>query len=78
MQKRSVEEIKELMVYELMNCSNIYFETTKSKTIDKQVFAWFHLGVFSALKFAGYEEKDLYKALTKAQKELKKVMAVDN
>lgn len=64
------KEIGEILASETINVSKMQMEATKSKMIDKQYWAFFHLGFVANMKLNGVSEKDIDEVLEVAQGEL--------
>lgn len=69
--KRSTEDLGEILASETLHITGMFFNADKKKkSIDRQYWAWLHLGFIAALKLHGYTDKECDEALAKCQSEL--------
>lgn len=66
--EKTNKELAEILANETISISNMYMETNKVKTMDRQFWMFLHLGFYAGLKLMGKSEKDLDDVLVKASK----------
>jgi len=68
MSKKTIKELAEILYVQTVEATNVYFKTTKKKKMDKQLWAWLHIGFLSGIVECGYTEKEAMEviALTKS------------
>jgi Holliday junction resolvasome RuvABC DNA-binding subunit len=70
--KKTIKELAEKLTVETINISEMYMKIHDLKKMDKQNWAFMHLGYISALRHLGYSEEDCDCVISQAQTLLEK------
>jgi len=70
--KKTTKELAEILYQETMNVSNLYFKSTKEQSLDRQYWAWLHLGFIAALRLDGYTDEQCNEIIDQTQDLIKK------
>ena len=69
--KNEIKKMAEILAGETYHISDMYYQAEK---LDKQLWAWLHLGFIAGLKANGWSDKDCNEIVEKTQE----ILSVDN
>jgi len=71
--KQTTKELAEILAQLTVDTTDMYFASGEHKTLDKQLWAFLHIGFIGCLKLNGYSEEECDEVINLTQELLLKM-----